>query len=243
MTSFSQHSMMDVRILLLSPHADDVAYSLGGVVAQLSMQADLHLLTIFGQSGWALPQASGEKSAAAISAEREQEDRAYCGRRRMGYKILKFPDSFIMGYDQQAELSSVAADDLRTPDVVKQILYAVSNLAPQIVIAPCGLGGHVDHQIVRIAADMLEDVDVLYYEDLPYSSKLSLSEIERQLSNQCLTPAMTIDITSALQGKCEDMRGYRSQTSESTITEMLLHAARIGAGSGIYAERLWRRIR
>ncbi|MCU1730128.1 MULTISPECIES: PIG-L deacetylase family protein [unclassified Pseudomonas] len=242
MSPSSLESMMGRRILLLSPHADDVAYSIGGIVARLSMRADLRLMTIFGYSGWALPQASCEKSADAISAERELEDRAYCGRWRINYDCLSCPDSFVMGYDNATELSIAATDDPRTEDVVNLIRNAVACRRPQVVLAPCGLGGHVDHQIVRIAADALHRIEVLYYEDVPYSSSLLLPELERQLTAQDLVPAMTADIEGVLESKCEDMWGYRSQTSESTVSEMLLHAGRVGTGTARYAERLWRRL-
>ncbi|NUT77419.1 hypothetical protein HNO86_20440 [Pseudomonas sp. C1C7] len=234
-------SMMGRRILLLSPHADDVAYSIGGIVARLSMQADLRLMTVFSLSGWALPWASRDKSTEAISTDREREDRAYCARRRMDYERLSCPDSFVMGYDEATELSMVANDDPRTGDVVNLILNAVAFREPQVVLAPCGLGGHVDHQIVRIAADALHHVEVLYYEDVPYSASLPLLELERQLAVQGLTPAITADIEPVLRSKYEDMWGYRSQTSASIVAEMLLHASRVGTGTTRYAERLWRR--
>ncbi|MBJ7311500.1 PIG-L deacetylase family protein [Rugamonas sp. CCM 8940] len=231
------------RILLLSPHADDVAYSIGGIVARLATQADILLMTVFGRSGWALPQALCAESADAVSAVREQEDRAYCARRRIDYALLPCPDSFLMGYDEATELSAAAAaDDPRTADIVKLIGDAVARLLPHIVLAPCGLGGHVDHQIVRLAADALERVEVLYYEDLPYSAGLPLAELDRQLSAQGLVPKVTADIEIVLEGKCADMWGYRSQTSEATIAEMLLHAGRVGKGGARYAERLWCRV-
>jgi LmbE family N-acetylglucosaminyl deacetylase len=240
----SLESILGKRILMLSPHADDVAYSIGGIVARLSMRADLHLMTIFGHSGWALTKASREKSTDAISAEREQEDRAYCARRWIDYNLLSCPDSFAMGYDEATELSTAASDDPRTEDVVNLIRNAVACRMPQVVFAPCGLGGHIDHQIVRVAADTLDHVDVLYYEDTPYSSSLSLPELERQLTVQGLAPAITANIEVVLESKCADMWGYRSQTSASTIAEMLLHAGRVGTGTGTarYAERLWRRL-
>ncbi|AZF21565.1 PIG-L deacetylase family protein [Pseudomonas sp. R3-52-08] len=242
MSPSSLESMMGKRILLLSPHADDVAYSIGGIVARLSKRVDLSLMTIFGYSGWALPQASCEKSADAISAEREREDRAYCARRRIDYDLLLCPDSFVMGYDEVTELSIAATDDPRTDDVVNMIRNAVACRLPEVVLAPCGLGGHVDHQIVRIAADALHHIEVLYYEDVPYSSSLKLPKLERQLAVQGLTPVMAVDIEAVLESKCKDMWGYRSQTSASTISEMLLHAGRVGTGTTRYAERLWRRL-
>lgn len=238
----SLESMVGKRILLLSPHADDIAYSIGGIVALLSQRADLRLMTIFGHSGWVLRQVTCEQSADAISAERELEDREYCVRRSIDYDLLHCPDSFVMGYDTATELRISATEDPRTEGVKDLIRNAVTCWVPEVVLAPCGLGGHVDHQIVRVAADALDRVQILYYEDIPYSSSLSLPELERQLAAQGLIPAMTTDIESALESKCEDMWGYRSQTSRSTVAQMLLHAGRVGTGMTRYAERLWRRV-
>jgi hypothetical protein len=227
MSLLSLESMMGKHILLLSPHADDVAYSIGGIVARLSMRANLRLMTIFGYSGWALPQASCEKTPDAISAEREREDRAYCARRRIDYDLLSYPDSFVMGYDTAAELSIAANEDSRTDEVVNVIRNAVARREPQVV---------------RVAADALHHIEVLYYEDVPYSSSLPLLELERQLTVQGLVPAMTADIDVVLQRKCEDMWGYRSQTSASTVSEMLLHAGRVSTATERHAERLWCRV-
>ncbi|MQT26198.1 PIG-L deacetylase family protein [Pseudomonas helleri] len=237
----SLESMMGKRILLLSPHSDDIAYSIGGIVARLSQRADLRLMTIFGHSGWVLPRVTCEQSADAISAERELEDREYCVRRSIDYDLLHCPDSFVMGYDTATELRFSATEDPRTESVVDLIRNAVTCWVPEVVLAPCGIGGHVDHQIVRVAADALDRVQVLYYEDVPYSANLPLPELERQLAVQGLIPAMTTDIESALESKCEDMWGYRSQTSSTTVVQMLLHARRVGTGTSRYAERLWRR--
>lgn len=242
MSHTSLTSMMGRRVLLLSPHADDVAYSIGGLVARLSRRSDLCLMTVFGYSGWALPQAGGGQSTATISLVREREDRAYCARRGIDYQHLECPDSFVMGYDTAMELSMGTAADLRTEDVVDLVGHAVTCWGPHLVLAPSGLGGHIDHQIVRRAADSLHHLDVLYYEDLPYSASLPLPELERQLTTQGLTRAMTVDIDSVLQCKCQDMWGYRSQTCASTVAEMLLHAGRVGIGTTRYAERLWRRL-
>lgn len=234
-------SIMDKRALLLSPHADDVAYSIGGIVAHLSGRTKIQLTTVFGRSGWALPQALRRHSVDAISAMREREDRAYCERRRIDYALLPCPDSFVMGYDEAKELSVAPDDDPRTANVVKLIGNSAARLQPDLVLAPCGLGGHVDHQIVRAAAEALGQVDVLYYEDVPYSARLPLAVLNRQLTGQGLAPAVTIDIESVLEAKRDDMWGYRSQTSAPTIADMLLHASRVGAGIARYAERLWRR--
>ncbi|RDU96298.1 PIG-L deacetylase family protein [Trinickia dinghuensis] len=234
-------SMVGKRILLLSPHSDDVAFSIGGIVARLFKQADILLLTVFGRSGWALPRVLGSASVDEISAVRQQEDRAFCARHQIGHVFLTCPDSFVRGYDNAQELRVAPDDDRRTADIVRMIGEFVASLAPNLVIAPCGIGGHVDHRIVRTAAETLNQTGVLYYEDIPYSAGLSLAELDRKLTCEGLAPVMPVDIGGVLERKCEGMRGYRSQTSATTITEMLLHARRVSAGNANYAERLWRR--
>lgn len=242
MTPSTLESMVGRSVLLLSPHSDDVAYSIGGIVAHLSTRANMLLMTVFGRSGWALAEALREESADVISAVREREDRAYCERRQLEYACLPCPDSFVMGYDEAGELSITPDADPRTAGIVKLINDSVACLVPHVVLAPCGLGGHVDHRIVRTAAQALGSASVLYYEDIPYSTSLPLAELDRQLAAQGLVPAVTVDIEMILDGKCEDMWIYRSQTSAPTIAEMLLHASRVGAGTARYAERLWRRV-
>lgn len=231
--------MLGRRILFLSPHADDVAYSIGGIVARIWTTADLHLITVFGVSGWALPRENFGSCVGGISLARKQEDRAYCARWGINYEALSCFDSAAVGYDTATELSTLVYDDSRAEAVIDLIRTKVSERNPDIVFAPCGIGGHVEHLIVRQAVDDLHDVEVLYYEDIPYSSKLSLSKLETLLSGQGLMPALTADIESVLKRKCADMWSYRTQTTLSTINGMLVHSARVGANIGRYAERIW----
>jgi LmbE family N-acetylglucosaminyl deacetylase len=233
--------MAGAQILLLSPHADDIAYSVGGIAALLCTRAEIQLVTVFGRSGWTCSQALSEMSVDAISALRESEDRAYCERRGLDYVPFCYPDSFTMGYDEATELTRAPDHDPRTAEIVERIGDFVARHATRVVLAPCGLGGHVDHRIVRTAAQALDEAVVFFYEDIPYSAGLSLAGLNRQLADENLAPAMTIDIESVVPDKCDDMWIYRSQTTEAAVAAMLLHSGRVGAGSARYAERLWRR--
>lgn len=277
-------SIASRRVLLLSPHADDVAYSIGGLVAQLTQRArlarsaqrsthpglidhtgqaegprpaglrgdgshagnaDLRLLTVFGRSGWALPRSLRRAGADAVSTQRRQEDQAYCDRHGIAFDLLPVPDSALSGYDEVRELTAAPEDDARAPDAATLIGAVIARTAPQVVLAPCALGGHVDHRIVRDAACALEDstagFDLLFYEDVPYSATLGLADIERRLIADGLMPAATVSIDAVLDAKVDDMWAYRSQTSAPTVAQMLLHAGRVAGDTGGYAERLWRR--
>jgi LmbE family N-acetylglucosaminyl deacetylase len=228
------------KVLLLAPHADDVAYSIGGLVAGWAGQVDGTLLTVFGRSGWALPRALRKQGVAAITAERLAEDRAYCARRGLRHDYFDCADSVLLGYDDAGELAARPEQDPRTGDIGKLVADFVATMAPDLVLAPCALGGHIDHAIVRRAAAALAGVEVLYYEDVPYSATLSLAALERELGAAGLVPAVAIDIDAVYAAKCDDMWLYRSQTSAPTIAEMRLHAQRLGTGAARHVERLWR---
>jgi LmbE family N-acetylglucosaminyl deacetylase len=238
----SLDSIIGLRVLLLSPHADDIAYSIGGTVALVSQCVEFHMLTIFGRSKWALQNVEYGQSIDILSNLRAEEDRMYCKRRGIQYAALSFLDSAGMGYSEINELRFGALEDSRTRAVADLLVKQVSILAPDMVITPAGVGGHVDHCIVRCAAERLRDVKILYYEDVPYGALQNLQTLEEQLCLQGLEPAVVVDIGSVLSVKCEDMWSYCSQTRASDVEQMLNHARRIGPGVDRYAERLWHQV-
>jgi len=147
-----------------------------------------------------------------------------------------------MGYDEFSEINADACSDPRFQIVLNLIQGVVAATLPAFIFAPCAVGKHVDHQIVRMAADAIGEVHVLYYEDVPYSSQLSLCDLERTLVAEKMAPAMTVSIDGVIDSKCDAMWNYSSQTNQCVIAKMLLHAARVGGEEVQYAERVWRRI-
>ncbi|HMP96099.1 MAG TPA: hypothetical protein PKA51_04205, partial [Kiritimatiellia bacterium] len=73
-------------------------------------------------------------------------------------------------YPDPATLFGAVRDD---DQAVRQAVTAFLNELPRgtRVVAPLGIGGHVDHQIVRSAAEDVFGSDLLYYEDFPYANK------------------------------------------------------------------------
>ena len=41
----------------------------------------------------------------------------------------------------------------------------------RVLVATLGAGGHVDHRLVRLAAEAVHGAGLLYYEDYPYAAK------------------------------------------------------------------------
>jgi hypothetical protein len=59
-------------------------------------------------------------------------------------------------------------DNGLTRDLVRKMKRSL--LPSDIVLAPLGVGGHVDHVIVRRAAEALDQPLVLYYPEIPYTA-------------------------------------------------------------------------
>lgn len=229
------------RLLLLAPHADDVAYSIGGLVARLAPVARLQLLTVFPRSAWALPLDLRRAGPAAVQAVRRAEDERFCAGHGMTFSALDFGDSSYHGYDEARELSEHPDADPRTPRVFEALDDWLSARAADLVIAPAAIGDHVDHRIVFEAARRVEGIEVLFYEDIPYAAWNSLDEIGSRLTVAGLRPLPPLDIGDVVEAKIAAMWSYASQTSEQTIAEMLFHAERVAGGGGRRAERIWAR--
>jgi hypothetical protein len=110
------------------------------------------------------------------------------------------------------------------------------------MLLPLGLGGHVDHLIVREACSGLRGNRVrLYYEDLPYAAHLSEEEIERFVRDfdSDLEPHL-FSIKGSLVEKIENLKLYKSQVGDKEVECVQRHANRLG-GNQEPCERLWYR--
>lgn len=126
--------------------------------------------------------------------------------------------------------------------------------APDVVLAPLGLGDHRDHVITQRQGRRIEDsgdARVAYYEDLPYAASLSLSHIRRRA--RAIDPRLTsrsIPISDTMERKLGLLDLYASQLGRKEKIAVLRHAQRgillrrlIRAVSCRARERIWSRDR
>jgi LmbE family N-acetylglucosaminyl deacetylase len=129
-----------LRVLALSPHLDDAAFSAGATLATLSGRGhEVTLATAFTTSG-------GEQSASM--AERRVEDMQAAERLGIHELLhLPFAEAGFRGYDPDALLDGLRAGD----DVAEDLQAALLALGEfDLVLAPLGLRDHVDHrQLLR----------------------------------------------------------------------------------------------
>ncbi|GGY24629.1 PIG-L deacetylase family protein [Paludibacterium paludis] len=232
-----------MRVALIAPHPDDIAYSIGGFAAGLADGAELVLVTVFTRSAWALPKALRLAGPEAVAAAREAEDLAFCRRLGMRFHSLGFADSSLSGYDDDSERVADPAQDARAPLVAERLNGLLAGLAPDVVLAPAGIGGHVDHRIVHDALRYrcAGAWRLAFYEDLPYAAEYTLPQLESALDLAGLTHLAAIDISPVWHEKLAALRDYPSQTEQDTVDAILAHARRMGEWSdspSSYVERI-----
>lgn len=171
--------------IYLSPHSDDICFSLGDFVSE---NRGGTLLTLFSRSartlGDAHPDPEREATEAEVSAAdrvsrlRQAEDLAFAQRVGMKAVFAGLDDAPLRDRDSLAVEKSL--EDAATFE--DAILAAIGSAAtdmrnsrPQL-FCPLGIGDHVDHlAVLHVVARNFEELrtryDICFYEDLPYAAK------------------------------------------------------------------------
>jgi LmbE family N-acetylglucosaminyl deacetylase len=160
-----------VTHVFVSPHADDIALSCGGLVARLRGHGEtVVIVTVFcgaGSSpsltdyqrdalgfGAATGAAIGTAIGAAPSpdaamAGRRSEDERYA--RSVGARsiFLNLPDAVFRGYEGEAQIMGMPRPE--DPAPIEALARELGRLKPRHVYFPLGVGNHVDHQLTRAA--------------------------------------------------------------------------------------------
>ncbi|MCA1664706.1 MAG: PIG-L family deacetylase, partial [Myxococcales bacterium] len=139
------------QLLYVSPHADDVAFSAAAQLARdVAAGARATLLTLFEPP----------------EAERRAEDEAFA--RAAGVELVRgqWPDAIVRRrrYRSPAQLfAPMRGDEAALVEAVRATLQARVEAGARRVVAPLGVGGHVDHQVAHAACRALAGADVRYY--------------------------------------------------------------------------------
>lgn len=178
------------RWLYLSPHLDDVALSCGGQIAQATgAGVVVDIVTIFAgdEPGPDHPAASPlveriyalwNLAAGEVMATRRDEDSAAC--RLLAAQPLHWQLQEAIHRRAEADgdalyptlerlFGAIAPQEEPLVARLAERFAAMPGAAEyERVVAPLGVGGHVDHRIVRAAAERAFGGALLYYEEFPY---------------------------------------------------------------------------
>lgn len=247
----------------LSPHLDDAVLSCGGQLHDL-VRAGQRLLVVTAMAGdaplelsplaedlhrtWTPHFDSGAVGTHEVMAARRREDVAACRKLGVDFLHLALPDALYRrhpstGAPLYPTLASLFGRPRPEDDALAdELAERLASLPPaERVVAPLGAGRHVDHLLVRRAAERAFGAgSVELYEDYPYARK-------RWVLVKALGPPWRWRSRvhalgkSALTAKCRAIACYGSQLTaafaDRTDMERQVRsfAARVGG------ERLWRR--
>lgn len=119
-------------------------------------------------------------AAGEVMAERRVEEERYAYFAEASIVFLDLPDAVFRGYGSDDELlGAPRLDDTAPVDLLRR---EATRLEPQKLYVPLGIGGHVDHQLMRdVGLELLGDATrwtmpgpewagrVVFYEDFPYA--------------------------------------------------------------------------
>ncbi len=257
------------RHLFLSPHYDDVPLSAGATVRLLADHGPApETPIVFGSEPdrarplSAFAEAMHERwglTAHEVIASRQAEEAAAASVLGAHTRVLPFRDAIYRGdyYLSNEDLFGLpATQEARLPAaIVASLDLADSPDAATRIYAPLGVGKHVDHQIVHLAAQELagRGWDVWFYEDIPYALRpMALDARLAELgATTPLEPVSRVPVQSTWEQKIDAILRYPSQletvfleyvgvgTTREEISEALsAYAAR--AVDGVMVERFWR---
>ncbi len=144
-------------------------------------------------------------------------------------------------YDSEESIfGQVAPADADTIDAIAAGLKAIDPSARLSV--PLTAGHHVDHQIVRAAADSLGR-ELIYYEDYPYAE--TPERLDEALCTGSWAPEVVRLSDEAIRAKVDAILAYRSQMrtyfkNEREMEQRVRGYAHLVGGAARPAEGLWR---
>lgn len=169
------------KILFLSPHSDDIALSIGGLLSRKILDSfDCYMCTVFTTSAHS-PYVDCKGNINKVTEIRGKEDCCFCAMHNITYIDGGFNETTTRGYkdiDSIFQMSTPFGDPLysKVEVFLKELLYSEPW---SFIFAPAGIGNHIEHLMVReICCKYMLD-KTIFYEDLPYGNdfdKLSLKK-------------------------------------------------------------------
>ncbi len=241
--------------IYLSPHLDDVILSCGAQIFQhVRVGQSVMIVTVMAGDPPYHPLSDYARAlhqrwqihSKSVAARRE-EDKTACAVVGAEYHHWNIPDCIYRrnpesGYSLYSSDDDIfGAIDPFENHLIRRIQDLVANLPKHHqLLAPLSIGNHVDHQLVRKAAELSEEKSRLkYYEEYPYITNANDKEIALLTGSQWRIETVAV-AERALWAKIEAISCYRSQISTffSDIQDISHQVCAYTDQEG--GEKLWR---
>ena len=214
----------NARWIILSPHLDDASLSIGGLIAALRRFVRVEVWTIFCSATFQGPysevaqwlhESSGGATGIRLSWLREKEDRGACRRLGASPRHLPWKDSPYRKTTDGKFMYNGRVQPRWHSDDEKMLVSIASDFKKEfrdgdVIVAPLSVGNHVDHQITRRVAEMVNPPTLLYYPDFPYVVTYN-EQLPQKTERLCtieytLTPGEVDDWIAAVRCYVTQMR-------------------------------------
>ncbi len=235
-------------ICYLAAHPDDAAFSSTALLSCLaSNNREVKFIVAFSRSSYTLD--GSPPDILTISKRRKEEELAFINLIGASWHVtwLELDDAPLRQEycaDTTCTTQPLSCQDLLlAADIAKHVTGFVSSNA--VVFAPLGLGLHVDHRIVRLAALAVvshSNRELVFYEDLPYAGEYDLDTLNSAILTFArslglyLQPVHVTD-PDLMKLKLEALKCYPSQANPIDVKSVLEHQSRVDGTIPI--ERLW----
>ena len=233
--------MTVAKTLVLAPHSDDAAFSVGGLIVGRHLPGAVTVLTLFGRSNYS--HGRFHKDFAKITEIRRKEDEAWTGAANTGLIWLDAPEAALrLGSNFQAIFGP--ADHMhQAVRGAEEAVKAFAKTEPHtLIIAPLAIGGHCDHVVTRdIAKSIARDQKILtvFYEELPYAYEAAAEDIAEAAKNALSDPIPIVVgfRPDELDAKCSSLSMYSTQIENSVLHAVRQQSLSLNALHG--GERIW----
>lgn len=172
-----------LSVVVVSPHCDDGALSVGGIMRELTTSVStIFLLTVYTISRHIAYRSS--QITRDISRIRVEEDRSFCSALSIRYCHLRQEEYACRRRVDLTELFD-GRDLLDLPEykkLLETLSKTIARLNPRFVMCPLSLGNHIDHRMVTSALRAVCRLNLIYYEDQPYSADYCRQTIQEHVA-------------------------------------------------------------
>lgn len=130
------------------------------------------------------------------------------------------------------DLGDLVRADEPELDLVEELSEVIRGAAggSSSVVAPLGIGGHLDHLTVRAACESLSDIELVYYVDQPYGG--AAHTLDDMAGLRCVGSLLADD--QVCLTKCSIAALYASQPASVSVIQMVRSAT-----GGSVVESIW----
>jgi LmbE family N-acetylglucosaminyl deacetylase len=256
------------RVMVIEPHMDDAALSIGGVMLQRRAECEFLLVTVATQSvatsyrGIDRDYFDVKTISDLRKAESQLVARLVWGR----HIALDLTEATLRYYPQKWTLDWFRRHEQAVWEYLKHaagrgevelwtaaIAKAIEDFQPEEIWMPLGIGIHVDHQLTRHAClnilrthpELVEKHVIRFFQDVPYAADLphhTSALVETLRGAGVKLEEERVDVTDVKQEKLHLVSVYLSQWKTEVIWRRVENCSKaLGGPPGSFSE-LWYRV-